>query len=431
MSNTTVFPTDPAVANPIYEQARADAKARAAEQWSTENFDMWTTYNTDLNPDWIDPWFEHELGGIYNGPSTGPDDPAYEMTQNLYMIYCWLKYKGWHNYAITAFTAGTIQSSTMTGGLWQSMVHPYESLVGFNANAITGNTRRYPWYIGSSIAYWEQTVRDEYLEQDVTLTATGTWDAVRKYDIAMTAESIGGHIYIRPDYNGGVHWNTQSAGHGYPNDTVGYGLVQWTNYTIIPPKATLAGLQQCDGWYEGGRHWQLNLTFQLMIMEWERQQAMSGQPQTGSDYMGEWVDANATSAYIQKEINGQIVNIRYPQTCTWDFWKNDSPLQIFAQYAAQQYQISLTDWDLRHIMMDIFRVCYIHSGYVDFDFETKTQYILNAIRYWENNGSWDVKDIPRPRDLPECELDKYHISTEMLLLILGRRKKHSERTILL
>lgn len=430
MSRTTVFPTDPAIANPIYEQARADAKARAAEQWSTENFNMWTTYNTVLNPDWIDPWFEHELGGIYNGPSTGPDDPAYEMTQNLYMIYCWLKYKNWHNYAITAFTAGTIQSSTMTGGLWQSMVHPYGTLIGFNANSITGNRTRGDWHIGTEIAQWTATAYDEYLEQDVSLTAAvGSWDAVRKYPIKMEAVSIDGRIYIRPEYP--MTFNRSAAGSGYPGDTVGYGLVQWTNYTILPPKATLTGLQQSAGWWDGGRHWQLNLTFQLMIMEWERQQAMSGQSQTGSDYMGEWVDANATSAYIQKEINGQIVNIRYPQTCTWDFWKNDSPLQIFAQYAAQQYQISLTDWDLRHIMMDIFRVCYIHSSYVDFDFETKTQYIMNAIHYWENNGGWDVKDIPRPRDLPECELDRYHISTEMLLLILGRRKKHGERTILL
>ena len=83
-------------------------------------------------------------------------------------------------------------------------------------------------------------------------------------------------------------------------------------------------------------------------------------------------------------------------------------------------------------MMDIFRVCYIHTSYVDFDFETKTLYLMHAIQYWDNHGGWTVKDIPRPRDLTECELDQYHVSTKMLLLMVaGRRKKHGERTILL
>ena len=275
MSSTTVFPTDPAIANPIYEQARADAKARAAKQWSTENFNMWLTYNTTLNdaqhnPDmpWEDPWFEHELGGIHNGPGTPQSLDAYEITQNLYMIYCWLKYKNWHNYAITAFTAGTIQSSTMTGGLWQSMVHPYGTLIDFNAASTTGNRTRGDWHIGTEIAQWTANAYDEYLEQDVSLTAAvGSWDAVRKYPIKMEAVSIGGRIYIRPEYP--LTFNRSAAGSGYPGDTLGYGLVQWTNYTILPPKARLTGLEQCPGWYDGGCHWQLNLTFQLMIMEWE------------------------------------------------------------------------------------------------------------------------------------------------------------------
>ena len=423
MSNTTVYPLDTSVSYPIYEQARTNAKARAAAQWTNENFNMWTTYNTTLNPDWVDPWFEHELSAIYNGPGTTASPDSYEMTQNLYMIYCWLKYKGWSDYAITAFTTGTIQASTMTGGLWQSMIHPYASLEGFNASAIfANNAGRSPWYIGTDIATWTAEAYDEYTQETVYLTAgAGSWDAVRKYKILMTAESIEGHIYIRPEYP--LTFNrTSGAATGYQQMELGYGLVQWTNYDRLITKAGLVA-------QDGDKHWQLNLTLQLMVLEFEREQAMTHQgQQQGSDYLGEWVDDNADDAYI--EINGGIYHYPY-SSCTWNDWRDDLPVQRFADYMLSTHGIELTLWQKIHMMMDIFRVCYIHSPYADFDFETKSRYVWNAIQYWNNNGGWDVRDIPRPRDIPESELDKYHISKAQLLLMVGRRKKHGVRTILL
>lgn len=421
LSRTTVFPLDTSVSYPIYEQARTDAKARAAQQWMNENFNMWTTYNTDLNPDWIDPWYEHELGGIYNGPSTGPDDPAYEMTQNLYMIYCFLKYKGWHDYAITAFATGTIQSSTMTGGLWQSMVHPYAAIEGFNASAIyVNNAGRSPWYIGTDIATWTAEFTDTYDGQYYSLTASpGSWAAVRQYGLATELVSMPGGIYKRISLP--VRFDPDKP-NGYNQNTVGYGLVQWTNYDKLVAKSGLVA-------QDGDKHWQLNLTLQLMVLEFERDQAMTQQDhQQGSDYLGEWVDDNADDAFI--EINGTTYHYPY-NSCTWNDWRDDLPVQRFADYMYSVHGIELTLWQKIHMMMDIFRVCYIHSSYADFDFETKSRYVWNAIQYWNNNGGWDVKDIPRPRDIPESELDKYHVSKAQLLMMVGRRRKHCERTILL
>lgn len=425
MSNTTVYPLDPAVANPIYEQARTDAKARAAQQWMNENFNMWTTYNTVLNPDWVDPWYEHELGGIYNGPSTGGLDPAYEMTQNLYMIFCWLKYKGYGDYALTALTTGTIQSSTMTGGLWQSYVHPYSSLIGFNAAAVYPNNEgRSPWFVGSSQATWQASAWDEYLQQTVYLDApAGSWAAVRRSPIAMEFEEIGGTIYYRPDYNPlRLVWSrTQPNSGGYDQATVGYGLVQWTNYSDL---VTEAGLTTP----EGSKHWQLNLTLQLMVLEYERNEAMTHPTQSGGDYHGQWVDTASRRAYIT--INN--TDYYYPYaSCTWNDWRDDKPVQLFETYMHDVHGIELSLWDKIHIMMDIFRCCYLQTAYADFGFETKSRYVWNAIQYWKNHGGWDVKDIPRARDIPECELDQYHISAKTLLLMMGRRKKKGVRTILL
>lgn len=422
LSNTTVYPLDPAVANPIYEQARTDAKARAAQQWMNENFNMWRTYNTALNPDWVDPWFEHEIGGIYNGPATASSPDAYEMTQNLYMIYCWLKYKGYGDYALTALTTGSIQSSTMTGGLWQSGVHPYSILIGFNADAnYPNNSGRSPWYIRLSQATWTATAYDEYTQETVSLSAAaGSWDAVRKYQIAMTAESIGGSIYIRPEYP--LHFNRSAgAATGYQQDTVGYGLLQWTNYSDL---VITAGLTTP----EGSKHWQLNLTLQLMVLEYERNEAMTHPTQSGGDYHGQWVNGQARNAYIT--INGTDYHYPYA-TCTWNDWRDDKPVELFETYMRNIHEIELNLWDKIHIMMDIFRCCYLQTAYADFDFETKSRYVWNAIQYWKNHGGWNVMDIPRARDIPECELDQYHISAKTLITLLERRKKHGERTILL
>lgn len=428
MSSTTVFPQDPAVANPIYEQARTDAKARAARQWTTENFNMWLEYNTRLNNaannprmPWVDPWFEHEIGGIYNGPGTAESPDAYEMTQNLYMLYCWFKYKGYGDYALTALTTGTIQSSTMTGGLWQSGVHPYSSLEGFDAAAVyTSNAGRSPWFVGSQQATWQAKAWDAYLQQWVYLDApAGSWAAVRRSPIAMELEEIGGTIYLRPDYNP-LHliWTqTEPNSGGYDQATVGYGLVQWTNYSDLVVEAGLTTP-------EGSKHWQLNMTLQLMVLEYEREQAMTHPTQSGGDYHGQWVDSAARNAFIEKD--GTVYT--YGDSCTWNDWRDDKPI---ARFLNRYPNVTFSHWDKVHIMMDVFRCCYLQTAYADFGFEQKSTYVWNAIQYWTNNGGWDVKDIPRARDIPKCELDNYHVSTEMLLLMVGRRKKRGARTILL
>lgn len=427
MSRTTVYPLDPAVANPIYEQARADAKARAARQWSTENFNMWLEYNTTLNNaqnnptmPWVDPWFEHELGGIYNGPATPTSPDSYEMTQNLYMIYCWFKYKGYGDYALTALTTGTIQSSTMTGGLWQSYVRPYGySLIDFNAESNAGNASRGNWYVGSSIATWTAEFTDTYDGQYYSLTAApGSWAAVRKYGLKTEFVSMPGGIYERIDLP--VRFDTNKV-NGYDQETVGYGFVQWTNYTDL---VTEAGLTTP----EGSKHWQLNLTLQLMVLEYERNEAMTHPTQSGGDYHGQWVNGQARNAYIT--INGTDYHYPYA-TCTWNDWRDDKPVELFETYMMNFHGIELNLWDKIHIMMDIFRCCYLQTGYQDFQFEMKSRYVWNAIQYWKNHGGWDVMDIPRARDIPECELDQYHVSLEQLLLIIGRRKHHGVRTILL
>lgn len=424
MSNTTVYPLDPTVANPIYMQARIDARERALKQWNDENFNMWLTYNSELNPNWRDPWYEHEIGGIYNGPSRGPGDPAYEMTQNLYMLYCWFKYKGYGDYALTALTTGAIQSSTMTGGLWQSMVHPYASLVGFNAAAnYPNNGGRSPWYIGSQIATWTATFTDEYSGETVSLTASpGSWMAVRKWPIKWELVSMPGGIYKRIYYPVQFDTTGQSGpAAGYGQDTVGYGLLQWTNYSDLVVEAGLATP-------EGSKHWQLNMTLQLMVLEYERNEAMTHPTQSGGDYHGQWVNGQAHNAYIT--INGTDYHYPYA-TCTWNDWRDDKPVQLFETYMMNIHGIELNLWDKIHIMMDIFRCCYLQTAYADFGFETKSRYVWNAIQYWKNHGGWDVMHIPRARDIPECELDQYHISAKTLITLLERRKKHGERTILL
>ena len=74
--------------------------------------------------------------------------------------------------------------------------------------------------------------------------------------------------------------------------------------------------------------------------------------------------------------------------------------------------------------MDIWRACYVHSPYNDFNFQAISRYILAAIEYWDSlNDTGYINDIPRPRDIPYCDLDYYHITPVSFPLFMRKRKR--------
>ena len=424
------------VSNATFQQAMEDAIDRFSRHWAEMNWNLWTSYNDQVNVTWWDPWYENDTTGIYNGPSTGADDPAYEMTQNAFGVWNWYKYKGYSEYAITALLTAHTQESTVTGGLWESGLHPYAgmapssylsgsygALEGYNAEATGASPSNYTWYLrgGGIVPAWTATAVDEYDQQTYTLTAAaGSWDAVNQYPLQMEAETIGGQVYIRVVQP--PQFNRLAPDPVVPSTGRGYGLVQWTPSVELVKTAELA----FPGF--GGKHWQLNLTLQLMVLEYERAQAMSGDPQTGPDYRGQWVDSNATQASLTVEIGGVQHTINYPVSCTWDFWAGDGPA-AFYDTRIRSLGGTPTDWDLVRGMMDLFRVCYLHTSAGDFGFEEKSAFWLAAIRYWSTNDGYDPAYIPRARDLPSCELDKFHITPALLGGII-RRRQTGGRTIL-
>lgn len=442
LSNTTVYTPS----NAIFEQAKQDAIARFTRCWDSFHWNMWKTYNSELDPDWVDPWYERELNGIFNGPSTGPNDPAYEMTQNAFGIYCWRRYKGYELYSMAAmFTAHTIES-TVSGGLWEKTYAPYagyapsgyptvdgsginyRALIGFNATRIGASPESYTWHHGGTIVpLWEAYAYDEYLEQTVSLVApAGSWEAVNRYPIIMTAESIDGQIYRRPEYP--LKFNELAPDPQYPGTGRGYGLVQWSPWVEL---VITAGAMLPD---EGRKHWQLNLTLQLMVMEYERSEAMTSPGhQYGPDYRGQWIDLNSVNGWFTKQVGDNLIRINCPATCTWDQFATDYWVTDYTQRYAQQ-GIVLTDWDKIQLQMEIFRVCYLHTAKneQDLGFFQKSAYFLAAIRYWDSHGGWNPAWIPRARDITECELDQYHVSLDQFILLASRRRKHhARRTILL
>lgn len=421
MSNTTVYPLDTSVSHPIYEQARADAQARAKTQWETWNFNLWDTYNSTINPAWVDPWYEYETGPVYNGPSTGGDDPAYEQTQNAYYVYCWLRFKGYDAFTIAAMLASFTQESWISGGPWEKYVHPYAgtgqapyaSLVGFDAQSTLSEMSR-TWYEsggGLSPAYTCESKYDEYTQ---TYVGGETFPA-GSYNAATHAEHEY-YVYFDPQFPDVPYRRVRE--YASPTRHIGgYGLVQWTPFTKLP---TIAEATTTDG----SKHWQLNATLHLMILEAQRYQAMN---HTSTPYWGEWVNANASAA----SFTHSGTTYQYGAACTWDDFADGTALANKIAQMAQQYHISMTDSDCLELMVSIWDKCYEKYGYDWSYMETRAKYWLAAVRYWEANGGWDVRDIPRARDIPTCELDNYHINPKILLMLSGRRKRKSVRTILL
>lgn len=457
MSNTTDYTVNPLV----YEYARQEAKARAREQWETENFNMWTTYNQTLNPDWKDPWFESETAGIYNGPSTGPGDPAWEMTQNLYMAYCWLMYKGYNKYSAMALMLSAIQESTITGGLWEQTQHfsannllasnhPYSSLIGFDATQTAESGYAYTWYYGGTkpaydngtIVTWTAEFTDYSGYRWTKQAVAGSWDAVMEYPIKTKRVMIDG-VGLREmpvEYeSGNLVFDTDRprAGRG---DGRGYGFCQWTPWNKLPRLCAYAANQGDVNFTDGNKHWQVNASLQLAIWEYERYLSMTT-PQSGSSYMGQWIDSNAAilgdyGAYFSWPYPGTgYTRHYYGQSISWDDFAAGTYLTWFENYLQTMADPPTTeediDWCRRQLALAIYRACFLQATYADFNFQVKSKYIISAFNYWGNG--WDIRDVPRPRDIPHSELDAYHgtpIRT-MIALTQGRRRCKNVCSVLL
>ena len=459
------------ISDSVFELAREKAKERAATQWTNwminpKSVNMWEEYNTTLNPNWVDPWFEHELYGIENDPATD-----YQITQNMYMIYCWLSEHGYHTYSITAMITNAIHESTLTGGSWEAGNHPYpgttlSGLIGFNATSLSTygipdpdgtawqfmNNWAHVWYNQSGTAVqWTPAMIDGYTGETVTLDCSGTWAAVKRFPIAREMVQIDGMEFIRPVLNsqGDPILNINAPAN--TNDGRGYGLVQFTPWTKLP--AVCAHAYLTDGrqdFNEANRHWQLNLTLLLMIFEYQRELAMSGIPQSGGTYFGQWVDSNAAlrtswGAFYQFPYNPSSTDDRryFGQSITWDqfaagtylTWFETDIAAYIAEREAQGKTIPTTDeidWCRRQLAMTIWMSCYIQTWYADdYGLQNISKYALEAIKYWNAHDQWNIMDVPRPRDIPTCELDKYHLSLEGLIATTKRRQKKHVRTIFL
>lgn len=455
----------------IFELAKSKAKERAKTHW--DNFMTnrlsackWIEYNTELNTSWVDPWHENELFGIENDPATD-----YQITQNMYMLYCWFSAHGYCAESMAAIMTNAIHESTLTGGVWELTPavtghspiskHPYSSLIGFDATSIIQNPNSYTWYTGGSapayagnIITWTASFTD-YEGTVWTLTANpGSWDACMRYPIKTELISIDGTIREMPvGYESGQLEFNRSVSRG---DGRGYGLVQFTPWTKLP--ATCAHAYLADGkedFNEANRHWQLNLTLILMLFEYQREIAMSGVPQTGN-YFGQWVDSNAAlqtswGAFYQFPYNpSSTYNRRYfGQSITWDdfaagtylTWFESDIAAYISELEAQGATLPTQDdinWCRRQLAMTIWMACYIQTWYADdFGLRNISDYTLQAVNYWNNHGGYDIMDVPRARDIPNCELDQYHLTYKEFPALMAtasnvsQRRKKNVRAVLL
>ena len=113
--------------------------------------------------------------------------------------------------------------------------------------------------------------------------------------------------------------------------------------------------------------------------------------------------------------------------CTWDQFRDGE----FLTMGRDEFKQHLTTDELKiRFAMDIFRVCYLHTGFGDFHFDQIIPYFWSCVNYWDT--VWKIDDIPRPREFPWLgfELDYYHQKQETTLLIAGRRKPHARRALL-
>ena len=487
-----------------YVYARWEAINRARKQWSNPIYwNLWKRWRIEENPDWFDPWYEYETRGINNGPSTGDGDPAYEMTQNLYYCYCYLKWKGFNNYSIIGMMTSAIQESSITGGVWEGNLqnnegyaskHPYESLKrkgplqddyqGFdstydgmpNPDALG---RMYTWFYGGSYPLysngsaveWDAEFLDNRNPRYLWKRHLTGWNAVKRYPLALAQYQIVGYpdpltlpvgstVLVDPPYyrvnesannTTALQLNTNSP--GYTGNGTGYGFCQWTPWTKLPRTCKAGylsyGLQEFN---EANKHWQMNGTLQLMVWELERyinRVDPDGDLNSG-EYLGQWINSRVASASIDGAYfiwPYQSNNLDNPQL--WHFYGRSCSFDEYASGAYLEHTEELIealedypnmtdedkDWCRRQMALAIYRSAFLQATYKDFDFQSKSYYIKDCISYWDanpltgNQYGWSVYDIPRPRDLPYCELDAFHLNPNYIPFF--RRKKHNVRTILL
>lgn len=428
-----------------YELATTLAKARSQAQWERwmndpTSVNLWITPWTTQNPNWNDPWFETERGGFYNGPGTTASPDAYEVTQNAYFIYCWLKYKGYNNYCILALLTIIWNECNMGMGSWENSLCPHSftfstnpsSLIGWIPTRIgeSGTNYNYGWHaiINGTFRIVPEIEAARALDEVTHIQYSlprpaGSWESYNQWELDTYTDPDTGLERVLLVDNHPVF-------HESPNRlcAIGYGMVQWTNWTRLVKHAELAYPNY------GGGHWQFNATLQLMTLEKERQIAMASTPaqQSQPTYDGEWRNTGATNAYFT--YNG--TNYNYPYSCTWDNWAAGNhmtwvqskceELGITNQSTINVYKLLIT--------FDIFCRCYLHAGdYYHDRFSTlsaQRTYFAGAITYWESNGFGDVRDIPRARELPTTELDQYHLSqSELVCCFLNNSKTRRKRRV--
>lgn len=420
-----------------FELARQEAIARSKQQWNSWNVNMWKTYNTQLNSNWVDPWFEYESHLITN------ESPDWQITQNMYYVYCWLRYKGYADYAIIGLISTMIHESTIAGASWEGGHYPFESLIGYNAEdtvheqgayydnhwSVAGTppaysngtlkTWRTSWTTPAGVDYGPYTGRTWYKS-----AVAGSWDAVKEWPILTSRQMV-------PDVGSRimpVGWETDELQFDrtvWKPDGRGYGLVQWTPWVKLPRLAAHFGS-------DAPKHWQLNGTLQLMILEYQRELTAAG-----DSVNGEWTSSEAVTAGFMITSSGYYFS--YGQSCTWEQFAADAFIPWVEQTCANAVppitDPDQIDWAKRMTAMTIWVNCYEHAGnnpydYFGYNFPVITNYVKAAIQYWDVIG-WDVKDIPRPRDIADCELDQYHTNPNQFSAVIGRRrKKKNVRAIL-
>lgn len=481
-----------------FSQARADARDRAAYQWENPSrWHFWTTYHSEINPDFFDPWFESEISGPTNLPSTGPGDTAYKMTVNLYYCYCWFKYKGYNKYSFCAMMASADHESSISGGPWEGYrsyvngytnKHPYSNIKEFNPESLqtenlkwyTGGT--FPEYAGSELT-WTATYTD-FLGNTWSLDAdSGSWDCVKQYPLALGRYFIDGYgmrtmpegscqrISVAPEVwtilpqdQASLRFNRSAGAAYYQGDGRGYGMCQWTPWTRMPLTFASGYNDYHIGQYkDANKHWQMNGTLHLML--WELQRYINGFDYggliPGGHYYGEWINSRPKAADIKvsDEASGRdhayfiypyqsnnlhnpalwymwTTNITWDQYARGDYLAATNELIEYAdEYAQTHSQASRpmtsaeAEWCRRQMALGIYRSAFLQVEYEDYGFQEITDYIMRAWNYWDQHPiagdqGWSVMDIPRPRDIPYCELDMYHIEFPAFFANKKRRRKH-------
>lgn len=476
-----------------YSQARADARDRAAYQWeSPTRWHFWKTYHSEINPDFFDPWFESEISGPTNIPSTGEGDTAYKMTVNLYYCYCWFKYKGYNKYSFCAMMASAVHESHISGGLWEGYLkktpngssftnkHPYSDITQFEPTSLstevlwsTGGT--YPTFAGDLVT-WTATYTD-FRGFTWGLTASsGTWACVKQYPLKLATYRIVDHgnqimpvgsveqvstepleYAILPPGRAHLEFNTDAP--FYTGDGRGYGMCQWTPWTKFPRTLEAGYSDYHIGQYkDAAKHWQMSGTMHLMM--WELERYINGFDYGGlipGAYLGQWINSNPnagdqdhknpSAAYFMYPYDGNHLDqswkwFMWTSNITWDQYARgdylaatDNLIEYADQFAQQKGWTSgpMTsadaEWCRRQMALGIYRSAFLQAYYADFGFQEITDYIMRAWNYWDQHPiagdqGWSVMDIPRPRDIPYCELDMYHIEFPAFFANKKRRRKH-------